>query len=72
MIRTPVTSSMIASVGHEGDVLEIEFTNGKVYRHAGVSRQHFEALRNAESIGKHYNATIRGKFAHSILDDATE
>lgn len=69
MIRTPVTSSMITSVGHDGDVLEIEFRNGKVYRHAGVSREHFEALRNAESIGKHYNTAIRGKFDHSLVGD---
>lgn len=69
VIRTSVASSMIASIGHDGDVLEIEFKNGKVYRHAGVSREHFEVLRNAESIGRHYNTAIRGKYDHVVVGD---
>lgn len=69
MTRTPVTSSSIASIGHDGDTLEVEFTNGRIYRHAGVAREHFEALRNAESIGQHYNAAIRGKFEHTLVED---
>lgn len=72
MTRTPVASSSIASIGHEGDTLEIEFTNGRIYRHAGVPREQFEALRNAESIGTHYNAAIRGRFEHALVEDSDQ
>lgn len=70
MTRTPVSSSSIASIGHEGETLEIEFTNGRIYRHDGVSRAHYEALVDAESVGRHYNAAIKGQFAHVVVGDA--
>lgn len=57
--RIPVASSMIKSVGHEGDTVEVEFTSGKVYRHSGCSDQMFAAMMASESIGKFYNAHIR-------------
>lgn len=64
MNRQPVTSSMFKSVGHEGDVLEVEMQNGKVYQHFGVSPEVHQAFVNAESMGKHYNTQIKGKFDH--------
>lgn len=73
MVRQPVTSSMFTSIGHEGNVLEVEFKGGKVYRHYGVTADHHADLLGAESIGKHYNAQIKGKFDHEIVpqDDVT-
>jgi hypothetical protein len=62
MIRQPVTSSFISSIGHDGGVLEVEFTNGKVFRYAGVSPETYQALVTAPSIGRHFGAHIRGKF----------
>jgi hypothetical protein len=70
MTRTPVSSSSIASVGHEGDVLEIKFRSGKVYRFSGVSSEQADALRAAPSVGKHFGAHIRGKFSHSVVEAA--
>lgn len=68
MTRTPVTSSMVKSVGHDGDALDVEFHNGKVYRYAGVSAEDHQALLGAASFGKHFGEHIRGKFEHTLLD----
>jgi hypothetical protein len=62
MERTPVQSSNIASVGHEGDTLEIEFRNGGVFRYPGVVEEVFKGMLAAPSIGKHFHSHIRPKF----------
>lgn len=67
MNRQPVQSSMLASVGHDGDTLHVEFKGGKVYAHTGVSAERFQQMLAADSIGKHYNEHIKGKFPHTLL-----
>lgn len=71
MTRTPVSSSSIKSLGHDPatNTLEIEFNSGRVYQHAGVTAQQHAALLAAPSIGKHYNATVRGKFDHTEVTE---
>jgi len=60
MNRTPVTSSLIASVGieeqPEGPVMEIEFAKGgTVYQYTGPKvREHYEALMKAPSAGQYF------------------
>ena len=51
MIREPVTSSRIRSVGWENNVLEIEFHNGAVYQYFDVSRTEYITFMNAPSLG---------------------
>jgi hypothetical protein len=71
MTRQPVTSSAVKSVGHDPDThtLEIEFTSGKVYQHAGVSAADAAKLLAAPSIGAHYNRHISGTFAHTRIEE---
>lgn len=59
----PVKSSMIASVAHdeESKKMEVKFTSGKTYTHEEVEIEEFEALRDAPSVGKHYNEFWRGR-----------
>ena len=59
MDMTPVKSSNIAAVGHEGDTLHVQFKNGKTYAYEGVSADKHQALMTAESPTKHLNAEIR-------------
>jgi hypothetical protein len=65
MNRTPVGSSLIASIGIEeqpsGPVMEIEFAKGgKVYQYTGPKvREHYEALLKAPSIGQHFLRHVR-------------
>lgn len=60
MKRTPVTSTNLKSVGYKDGDLEIEFVNGRVYVYRDVSPATHLALMNAEDIGKHFSAQIRG------------
>lgn len=60
MIRKPVASSNIKSIGIEGDAMEIEFANGRVYRYTGPRvQEHYDGLMSAQSIGKHFSAHVR-------------
>lgn len=64
MVRMPVQSTSIASVGYDPAtlLLDVEFTSGKVYRYAAVQPEVYGALIAAESIGAHFGKHIRGKF----------
>jgi hypothetical protein len=61
MTRTPVSSSNVASVGHdpETNTLQVEYRNGRVYDYAGVSAEEHDQLISAESIGRHLHERIR-------------
>ncbi|PZQ10498.1 MAG: KTSC domain-containing protein [Rhodanobacter denitrificans] len=66
MKRQSVQSSSIAEIGYApaSRVLEIMFRNGGVYRYFKVSPQAYRALIEAESIGRHLNARIKGRYAY--------
>lgn len=70
MKHAPVKSSQIESVAHDPDakVLEIKFKSGAHYEYQGVSSADHQALMDAESVGKHFGAHIRGKFPHKHLN----
>ncbi|KAF1016221.1 MAG: hypothetical protein GAK31_01710 [Stenotrophomonas maltophilia] len=64
-----VDSSQIHSIGHDAatDTLAICFKRGSgdvrgpgsVYHYANFSAEEFQALKDAESIGKHFGAYIK-------------
>jgi hypothetical protein len=60
---TPVESSNVAEVGHDGKDLHVKFRNGSAYRYLDVPRVVFEHLLTAESIGKFLNRAIKPKYA---------
>jgi hypothetical protein len=60
MERRTVTSGAVRSIGHEGDTLEIEYRNGRVYRYPGVSREVYEKLLTAPSLGRAVQQQILG------------
>jgi len=61
--RTPVRSSAMRSAGYnqEQRVLEIEFTNGDVYRYFDVPAEVYRGLLAAESHGRYFHQHVRGK-----------
>jgi hypothetical protein len=69
MRRTPVTSDCLASVGYDGKgrELEIEFTNGGIYRYFDVSRKVYQELLHAESQGSYFNGEIKGVYRYRIV-----
>ena len=63
-VRTPVGSSNIRSIGYSDrtQVLEIEFTGGRIYQYANVPKSMYSALMGAASHGKYFNAHIKHQF----------
>jgi len=41
-------------------VLVVAFHNGSAYAYEGVTQETYALLASAESVGKHFNANIRG------------
>lgn len=61
MHREPVDSSSLNSLGYDARkrLLEVEFRNGGVYRYLDVPQDEFEALKGADSVGRHLNREIK-------------
>ena len=59
MEMIPVTSSQIAAIGHDGDILTVRFKNGALWQYADVTAEAFGKLQGAESVGKFFNANIK-------------
>jgi hypothetical protein len=59
-----VKSSNLIGIGYDdkSETLAVQFKSGTTYHYSGVSRDQYEALKAAESVGKMYHANIRGKF----------
>lgn len=69
MDRTPVESTFLKSIGHDGvDTLEVEFTNTKVFQYQGVTPVVHEQLMGSESKGQFFGRHIR---AHIVGVDVT-
>lgn len=63
--KIDVKSSCINSIGYFNDIisaLEIEFTQGDIYRYFGVTKNVFKELEEAESKGKYFHRWIRGRY----------
>ena len=56
MDHIAVKSSNIDSVGFSNGVMEIKFKNGGTYQYTGVTKDSFNELVNAKSVGKHLNS----------------
>jgi hypothetical protein len=69
MVRQPVKSSHVASLGHGPEGLEVEYTSGKVYVMPDVTAEHFAELLKAPSIGRALNELKKqphGQTAHRV------
>jgi len=59
MERVEVKSTNVKSVGHEGDVLEVEFKNGGIYHYEGIDANMFGNLLKSPSVGSFVAKTVR-------------
>lgn len=66
MIRQPVRSSNLKSVGYDRTslVLEIEFYDGSIYQYNGVPEDMHAALMTAPSLGSFLHKHIEGKYSY--------
>jgi hypothetical protein len=56
-----VNSSNIKALGYEPTtrVLQVDFWNGAIYQYEPITLEAFHDLKNAESIGAHFNLVIK-------------
>ena len=64
MIRQPVSSSNIRSIGYdpESQTLEIEFHSGGIYQYFNVPVSVYDALMRASSIGGYFHRYIKDRY----------
>ena len=69
MIRTPVSSSNVCSVGYDESsmTLEIEFNNGAIYQYQNVPQDIFNNLMSAASPGGFIHSSIKGVYAYERI-----
>lgn len=67
MIRDPVASSNVTSIGYDPDseTLEVEFSNGSIYQYFNVTSVINDRLMMAPSKGQFLNAYIRNSHPYS-------
>ncbi len=63
MDREYVESSNLKSIGYDPNTatLEVEFHNGAIWQYYDVLESNFYELKSASSIGKYFNANIKGQ-----------
>lgn len=70
MLRHPVESSSIRSVGYDpgAEVLEIEFHHGEIYQYRSVPATVHEGLMAAASKGAFFYENIRERYPYSRVE----
>lgn len=63
-MRKAVVSSLLKSVDYSPALrlLDLEFNSGSVYRYYGVPDFIYDGLMKADSLGRYYNAHIKGQY----------
>lgn len=64
MIRQPVSSSDIRSIGYEDGVLEIEFHSGGIYQYFNVPPIVASELMSAPSHGRYFYYAIKDRYLY--------
>ena len=57
-------SSSIEHIDHFKDTLEIKFASGALYHYKDCPKEHYEALKEADSAGQYFRQNILGKYDH--------
>lgn len=73
MIRIPVESSDIVSVGYDAQnrTLEIEFHGGRIYQYRNVDADIHAQLMRADSHGEYFNTFVHGRYRFDRMDAST-
>jgi hypothetical protein len=67
MDRVSVSSSNIASVGHDASsqTLEVEFLNGSIYEYYNVPEHVYQELISASSVGGYLARQVKNVYSYS-------
>ena len=61
MIRNPVESSNLISIGYENGILEVEFYKDSIYRYYNIPMETYIGLMQAESKGSYLHQHVKTK-----------
>jgi hypothetical protein len=65
-----IQSSNIAKIGFTTDSnVLIEFNNGTEYIYDNVSKEDFDKIRDAESVGSHFHKEFKGKYKYTKIEN---
>jgi len=69
MLRKPVNSSNLESIGYDEDtsVLEIAFQGGGIYQYFNVPKGVYLDIMAAESHGKFFHRHIKGQYLYEKI-----
>jgi len=67
MVRQPVSSSNLKSVGYGNGILEVEFHNGGIYQYYSVPSSVYNALMNASSKGSYLATKVKGHYEYKRI-----
>lgn len=64
ILTTPVNSTNIKQVSYDPFMsnLTIEFHNGTKYEYVAVPKEEYEGIIKAASVGRYFQANIKGKY----------
>ncbi|WP_312930294.1 KTSC domain-containing protein [Agrobacterium cavarae] len=67
MIRDPVSSSTVISIGYDADTetLEVEFASGTIYQYYNIGSAIYEQLMQAPSKGQYINVYLKNAYPYS-------
>jgi hypothetical protein len=74
MERSPLDSSAVRSAGYDdaNQVLELEFSNGRIYQFDAVPRGVYDWLLRTPNKGGYVNRMINGRYAHRDITRASQ
>ncbi|MFJ3044777.1 KTSC domain-containing protein [Herbaspirillum chlorophenolicum] len=69
MERVSVSSSNIASIGHDEttQTLEVEFLDSAVYEYYGVPEHVFQELLSASSVGRYFAQNVKNVYGFTRI-----
>ncbi|HFH4172261.1 TPA: KTSC domain-containing protein [Pseudomonas aeruginosa] len=69
MERVSVSSSNIASVGHDqsSQTLEVEFLNGSIYEYYDVPEHVYQELISASTVGGYFAQRVKNVYGFSRI-----
>lgn len=61
---TPVTSSALKAIGYDPatKTMHVEFPTGVRWTYAGVPQEEFDAVKDADSVGRAFGQRIKGLY----------
>lgn len=65
---TPVTSSNIRAMAHDGTTLHVEFLNGQRWSYANVTPAIYNEMIGSGSVGKYFGSFIRKNHAGTRIE----